>query len=310
MSVDGYRNIEWSAHNATRNYPLAINADGKSSGGEITLDRSTLLGVYIHVPWDRDIYPDRFFVSQLVSLPDSLTITLSYQPSSTAQVVGTATASKNALDLSAVEITPATGWEDIAGSVVFGETYDSRRYVTGSYSFNYQSTVLEVDCVRPAARSLNGFVVTDGAQETPTITGLVNLRAGENIRIRSEVVGDVTNLYIDALDSSEFAADCECAEQVSDPIRTINGVTPDENGNIDLVGSSCIEVEPSRASVILTNPCSNPCCGCEEVEALTDSLIDLRHQVDNAENYASQLRDRLDQYSKLIGISRSVSEDS
>jgi hypothetical protein len=62
-------------------------------------------------------------------------------------------------------------------------------------------------------------------------------------------------------------------------VLTINGAPPDENGNVELVGSKCIEVASSGLHTIqFRDLCSSSCCGCTELNTLINSLNSLQTQ--------------------------------
>ena len=54
------------------------------------------------------------------------------------------------------------------------------------------------------------------------------------------------------------------------PVRQINGIPPDENGNININGGDCLAVESQPNALFLTNPCGTPCC----TEASSDDVKD------------------------------------
>jgi len=296
MAFDGIRSIEWYAHNEVRAYPLTVTADGVSSDGTFTLPNSAVLSLYLHLPWSRDVDPSRFFISQLVNAGGFLELTLSYKPPATAAV--TVATSRIVLQASAIpavrELSPVDGWADVAGSVTFGTSVSLSSLPLGVFTFDFTSTQLEVDCIRPSARNLSGLLVESAEETFELATGTVNLRAGQNIRLRVQETGNQRDIWIDAISGENLNVDCECGDVLTNPVRTINMVQPGINGNIDLIGAKCLNIAATTGVLSLDNPCSTPCCGCEEAEALQEAINLFGPQLNSLANFAPRLASQMD----------------
>ena len=101
-------------------------------------------------------------------------------------------------------------------------------------------------------------------------------------------------------------AECECESSYPkpDPIRMINGVLGDESGNITLDGGeSCIEFAGGgEATVEVTDTCAQPCCGCPELEFITQNLILLEDSINKLYARAEDLAIRQeDFYNTVLG---------
>lgn len=297
MAFDGIRSIEWYAHNEVRAYPLAVTASGVSTDGLFHLPNSAILAVYVHLPWSRDIDPSRFFISRLANVGGFLEVTISYKPPSTAAVaVATSRVVLQASDSPSVrELAPLADWLDVAGSVTFGTRSSLGTLPLGVFDFAMENTQLEVDCVRPSARNLTGLLVESAQESFELATGVVNLRAGANIRFRvQETDGGGRDLWIDAIDGANLNVDCECGDVLTNPVRTLNGIQPNVNGNIDINGAKCLNIEGATGVLSMDNPCSTPCCGCEEAEALQEAINLLGPQINTLANFAPRLAAQMD----------------
>lgn len=297
MSFDGIRSIEWYAHNEVRAYPLTVTADGRSSDLAFTLPNAVLLAVYVHIPWSRDVDPSRFFISQLTNTGGFLEVVISYKPPSDPAI---AVARSHVIPQASTsptirEILPTEQWADVAGSVTFGTSTSLVDLPLGVFNFNFSNTQLEVDCIRPSARNLSGLLIESAGDTFELATGTVNLRAGENIRLRvQETVDGGRDVWIDAISGLNLNVDCDCGDVLTNPVRTLNGIQPNANGNIDINGAKCLNVEAATGVLSWDNPCSTPCCGCEEAEALQEAVNLFGPQINTLANFAPRLAAQMD----------------
>lgn len=304
MAFDGIRSLEWASHNEARSYPLVVTADGRSLDNLFTLPNPVVLAVYLFLPWDRDIDPSRFFLSQVANLGASVRITLAYNDGgNNAQVVATAEIPKTGQGQPIVrKWVPDTLWPDAAGSVTLGSLHTLSSLPLGVFDFEFAHTQLEVDCIRPSARNLSGIQVDNGSETFDIATGLVNLIAGENIRLRVEQSGNTHDIWIDSVNTEGLQTDCECGDTLSDPIRSILGIRGDANGNIDLIGAKCLTIEASPGVLQINNPCSTPCCGCEEAESLQQAIEFFGPQLNSLINFAPRLAVQMDRIEFIISV--------
>lgn len=292
MGFDGYRSLEWLSHNLSRAYPLTADASGVSTDGLFRMDNSYLGAVYLYVPWDRDVDITRFFVSRVALFGEAVRYEISYKPpTGPSQLV--AYSQRDIPDGSRNLVTPLVAsedWPDVAGSIVYGEwPVGISQSLTGVFDLTYEAGQLEPDCIRPSAKGISAIRVVDGSQYTHPLTGLIELRAGQNIRFRVSRDGDVNVIRIDAVDNSEFTDDCECAGPQSPCIRTLNDVRPSPDGNVTLTPSRCIELTPGNAELRISNPCSEPCCGCQQTAELTEAMSGLTSRVGTLESVVNIL---------------------
>lgn len=136
--------------------------------------------------------------------------------------------------------------------------------------FSPESGRLEPDCIRHQLRGVSALNVDNGLEWIGPIYGPVELVAGRNVQPGASRDATTTGIRSDAIDGVGLTEDSVCADAVTlpAPIRTISGVAPDTNGNLELVGSHCLQVQPICRGLRLVNTCSEPCCGRPELEAL------------------------------------------
>lgn len=284
MAVDGFRNLEWAAHNLARSYPLAATASGISRDGTYRIQPNHLAAIYLYLPWDRDIDLTRFFVSRVINSSDAVTYELSYAPpNAPTSRVATATLSPGER-YAVASLVPSTGWEDVAGSITIGGLPAAGGQTPiGAFDFDLDGGRLEADCIRPSARSVSGIRVVDGSQQSHVLSGLVELVAGQNTRFRVSRVDGVNVVTIDAIDTSDLDESCDCVQPARSPIYSVNGVRPNLAGELTLVPSRCLTLEPGDAQLTIANPCSEPCCSCEEAEKLAAAMQEVNSRINALE---------------------------
>ena len=103
----------------------------------------------------------------------------------------------------------------------------------------------------------------------------------------------MTILTIDAIDGEGTIADCICDGDIAERsgIKTISGVGPDQQGNVELEGDDCLEIVPLAADskIRVKDNCSKPCCGCLELQALRDDQERVRDEMLTMQNLAGRL---------------------
>lgn len=137
------------------------------------------------------------------------------------------------------------------------------------------------------------------------MSGYVRIRTGRNTRFRFEVEEGADPLvYWDAIDGAGLTEDCVCDEGLAPAVRTVNGVPPDGAGNLRVLGNDCLEVTGSSNSLILKDVCSEPCCGCKELEAVTQALEAFGERATTLENFLVSLEARVTQMDLVVLGSR------
>jgi hypothetical protein len=111
-------------------------------------------------------------------------------------------------------------------------------------------------------------------------------------------------LTINAIEGEGLNEECACTTDVGLPIRTINGVTGDSNRNITLLGDNCISFEEGTNSLQVKDNCSEPCCGCEYQEVITNNLEGFGSQARTLENFITSLEASVRQMDLVVLGSR------
>lgn len=179
-------------------------------------------------------------------------------------------------------------FDDIVGYIAINPQSSIMKGLSGYYNFTREATCLEPDCIRPMIKSISSLsVYTDSFSKMERLYGDIILKAGANMDIRVSKTENSSIIVFSAIDGSGLTDKCECA--VNDemiPITSINGITadengaitvsgvPDENGNVNISGSDCLSITADAHGIVLQDTCSEPCCGCAELDAIYDNLKD------------------------------------
>jgi hypothetical protein len=225
--VATYKYDEWRVENAQLNYPFA---DDVSMANEtLTLPRTLFL--------DARLYPigggPRQFISRIVKAQGIITLKISDETGSVA-----------AASYAEVAI-PATGEVaiydayDRPAGVLVGTLTSLQAFSaidTGIYEFTVAQTAFAATVVIPQpAFGVRGVLLASG----DVMTGDVWLIGEDGIVLREEDGAIRIDAIGDPFAEQKFCIEEETAEtqqlQPYCPIRTINGLTPDERGNVMLV---------------------------------------------------------------------------
>jgi hypothetical protein len=189
---------------------------------------------------------------------------------------------------------------DTRGSIVIGNLDNINKQPSGSFTFEYAATKLEVDAIRPHIRGVMSVQVQNGSELSQLLTGRIRFVAGNNTRVRVETeVGEDPKIYIDAIEGEGLTDTCVCAEETP-AIRTLNGIPPDQNGNFQFIGNECLDIVEGDHILEFKDKCSTPCCGCEELEAVTQALEAFGERAAALESFLVNLEARVTQMDMVV----------
>jgi hypothetical protein len=186
-------------------------------------------------------------------------------------------------------------YEDIRGRIVLG---DLRRldddFAEGLYLFTLAGAEMETSTVRPALRGVRSLQISNAGAESEYLYGHIKLLAGSNVRLT--YLPEYNAIRFDAIDGEGLNADCECEEELgqNNIVRLVNGI-PVEDAIITGDGQ-CVDVAVSGNKIVISDICSTPCCGCPELEFITESLKVLEATTENLQSYANQLAERISNF--------------
>lgn len=279
--MPNFFNIEWLNANAQRKYPLAVDATASDITGAFTLPTAALVGMNLPVPASLEIDPTRFYLSRVISFASGVTFEFSYDDGTASPPVVASTTVTRAshIENDQYSIVGRGDFVAIRGVLVVGDINSID--AAGLFVLARAGGKLDPHVVRPTLRGIGGLYVTSGGITYGPFYDDIELIFGSNLQptITSSEAG--TEIRIDGIEGAGLTAPCVCAggQSLPAPIRTINGQPPLFNGDFTLLGVACVGIQASSGGgVQISNTCATPCCGCTELETITDELQRLLDQ--------------------------------
>jgi hypothetical protein len=132
--------------------------------------------------------------------------------------------------------------------------------------------------------------------------GDIELQPIDNMQIVPIIVlGQDPILRFSAVQGEGLAEECVCEGDVlTAPIRRINGIPPTAAGNFTITGNNCLVPVPIENGLKLDDICSEPCCGCEELEAITRDLEAFGANATTLENFLVRLESSVTQMDSTV----------
>ncbi len=289
----GLLNHEWLNQNSQRKYPLADTTSGLDQTGTFKLPDSFIVELDIPVHAGLDVDPGRFFVMHVGAFGNGFSIVVGYQPedgdaveAATAQV-----ARQSHEPYSTYALGGINDFDDTVGKVTVGRLDEVDEQPAGYFTFDFENTRLDPDSIRPLLRALTSLTVVNGNDVSAPIYGDVELAAGSGQQISAENDGDVVVVTLSASADASFSDSCLCDGDVRNapPIRFVNLVGPDNTGTINLLGSTCVVLTSGTNRITISNPCTEPCATCTDLENITRDLKRLFQNATNVETLANNL---------------------
>jgi hypothetical protein len=301
----GIRQLEWLNHNSQRAYPLTASATRKDVSGSFVLPDNFLVALYLPVHWNMNVVPHKFFIRSVAAYANGVSLTVGYAAEGGTVNVASAVVARSAHTQYQVYNLGGIGeYADSRGYVVIDGFSQLDLQPAGLFQFELAGSQLEADCIRPAIRGVVSVQVDNSTGLSSKMYGNIRLQAGRNIRLTPIVEeGEDPVILIDAIDSSGFVDPCVCQDDAP-PIRTINGVGPDNSGNIQIIGNECMDITTAGNVLAFEDVCSAPCCGCEELEAITQAMEALSDKAATLEMFLTNLESRVTQMDTAVLGSR------
>lgn len=269
-------NLEFLNHNAQRSYPLTDDSSKTDVTGSFIIPNDFLVGLDIPVSPAMDMETGRFLIRQLGLFSSGIQIVVAYDTGTELIDVGTALIpSTGIVRNTVVALGGIDPFDDIVGKVVVGRLDTISEQPTGLFNFTIDGARIEPQAVRPMIRGISSMKVSNASGTlSERLYGDIELVAGSNIQLSTVDTATETKIIISALDGEGTIEDCICEGEAADApcIKTINGIGPTTNGNFNFVGDDCITFNGIQNGLKVTDSCCAPCCGCEELEAITRDL--------------------------------------
>lgn len=301
------RNLEWGDHNSERAYPLTDWATKTDVTGSFVLPNDFITGLQLSVGAGLNILPNRFYIKSLGNHATGFGIVIGYDDDSAeGLVVATTNIARGAYsEYLWYKLNGVGDFVDSQGYIQLGKLDGIDLQPGGQFNFDRDGGQLETDTIRLQVRTVQSLTVINGTDTSARIYGDVEFVAGRNMRITAVTVSGETQLVFDAIDGEGLNEDCVCEGDPTAPsVRTINGIPPTSDGNFTLLGNTCLQLETITNGLRLKDVCSEPCCGCEELEIVTSQLEQFSKQATTLQNFLVDLEARVTQMDQVVLGSR------
>jgi hypothetical protein len=301
----GNWNLQWLNHNSQRSYPLTEKATKTDTLAAIRLPDSFLLALYFPVHAGLDVTPDRFFLKTVLITPTGYNLAIGYDDGSTVTDAAAVNIAKSVhVPNRTYALSGLDSFADCVGQVVIGKLDEIDKLPPGLYTFDYAGGALESDAVRPMIRGVSSLRVANGSELSDRLYGDITLIAGTNMRLGVGSGVDGPEIVFNAINGENLNTDCICqVPNTGECIRCINGVCSDD-GTFTFGQGTCIEITPTANGLIFTDTCAQPCCGCEELDALNGQIDRFSDGVNTLQNFVTRLSSEVTQMSLVVLGSR------
>ncbi len=281
--------LEFLNENSLRAYPIRETLNRTSVDGIYVLPDQFIVDLNLAATTSAST---RYFFSQITNSGNSISVTLS---DDSLVPVGVFEIPDNHVQGAAVELIPSLNYPFAYGKLVVWDVSSALVQPIGTFSFTINSTEVEMRCVVPSLSAVRRISFTDLVGITHTVSGDITLEAGTNIRL---TYNELTNtIIIDAGNGLGLNTECPDSQR---PILTINGIPPDDAGNFDIAFSGCVLITPGFGGFSINDTCTKSCVSCEEIEQLTDRLVQLESDALQFRNRYQELESAFANYQSSI----------
>jgi len=297
-------NVEWLNHNSQRSYPLADEASAQDTTDSFKIPDDFIVGLDLPVHAAMDVEPGNFFVRTLGVFPTGFSITIAHRSGTNIVNVATALIPREGHNKNTTYVLGGVEpFDDTVGKIVIGRLDTIDDQPAGVWEFDLDSGRLETDAIRPIIRGVQAITVRDGSEQSERLTGDIELVPGENMQITPVVVeGQDSQIIFSAIQGEGTIEECVCeGEEAEIPcIKRINGIVPTPDGSFGVVGDDCIQVLQTENGIKIVDNCAAPCCGCEELEAITKDMERSDQQRETYSRFMDLLQASVTEFSMTV----------
>lgn len=296
-------NLEWLNLNSQRAYPVTMDSSQQDVTGSFQLPTDFLVTLRLPISAGLNIVPGNFFIKSVANYATGFGIVVGYNGTGGPVAVASALIARAAFTpYSQYALGGVGDFAGCNGYIVLGKLDSIDQQPAGLFNFDINGARLEPDCIVPTVSGLNGLIIVNGTDVSNLITGNVRLTAGANFRITPIITsGQDPQLVFDAIEGVGLTETCVCeGDTTAVPIATINGEAGTANGNFVVLGDNCLQVIPITNGIQIKDVCSQPCCGCQELQTITQALEEFGAQATTLENFLTSLESSVQNMDQIV----------
>lgn len=286
-AAQGVWNVGWLNANSQRRYPLSEEANVRDTTDTFSIPNDFIVDLLWPVHADASIDPRLFHIASIAIFGAGVTVAIGYNGT----VIGSASIDAAAFQPNTPFFINGTGdFFDTVGKIVIG-SLKTVQQSAGSFQFDVANGRIEQTAIKPDLRGVTALYLRNGVETIGPLQDDLILQSGERVLLNLiKVPGERDRIIINAIDGIGLNEDCNCQENQDLPcIQTINGLGPDEDGNFLLLDDECLKLQAIANGLQLNEECAQPCCGCEELKIVRDTLEFVVQSVQNIENASQRL---------------------
>ena len=305
--------VGWLNRNSQRAYPFVDDASMLDMSGTAKIPDDFIVDMTWSVPVGMGPDPALFYLHSIAVFSTGVLINFGYNGGAYAGVI-VATVTISNIGFERYNSYRVVGVGDFGasnGAITISSLTTIQNTMTGAFEFDPEATPLVARVLVPTLSGLERIIVKDASGNIKgTFTGTVVFKSGRNIFLdvsQSLLTGDF-NITINCTGDATFLQNCVCStnSSLADPIRTINGIPADTNGNFAFTGSSCLTITSGANGLNFNDVCSEPCCGCSELEVITTDLAMVQTRVATLEQLAANLNTAIGVLNNVILVSKTA----
>lgn len=191
------------------------------------------------------------------------------------------TGNRSSSEYTVIDMVPSNEWTTSTCRVVLGRHTDTD-IPDGIYYFKPYQSLIEPCLVEAGPDAVTRLIVTDGSGSEVALTGDVTFTAGSNM-----VIGGITStntIRFNAIPGQGYIDGCE---EEANVVRSINGIPLKD---VIIVGDGrCTNVTTQGNTITISDTCSTPCCGCDELEMVVNQLREIQQRYEDIEDFAEDI---------------------
>lgn len=281
--------LDWATVNSLRRYPIREGSSIISNNGLFEIPDSLIVDFTLCASSD---VTSRYYISKIFNKLSEISIEIS---DFSQTIVGSFDINKTAHTQDKdYYMTPTNNYVGANGKITIGKLDDLTTQPVGLFSFSTEATEFEPRTIVPGLVGLSRMTFVDSSNAQFSMTDTVTIASRSNL-LFSYPGGD--KVVLDAGDNLGLSKVCSS----SVPIQSINGVIPDADGNINLIGLNCLKISnSSQYTLDVTDTCCTPCSGCEDLETLTTRLTSLENKFLDLKTSYNNVNSQLSTYLSTI----------